>query len=103
MEPRSLNDFRPEKIHDTHKIGYVIDYRSFSYNFDFSILIFSNTYIFEILKRVKRKIYLASCFNSLLCIDWQRLKSSTASFRISWFARLQDLDHTNNQEFDHKK
>jgi hypothetical protein len=22
---------------------------------------------------------------------------------MSWFARLQDLDHKNNQEFDHKK
>lgn len=38
-----------------------------------------------------------------MCIDWQILKSSTASFRIFWFARLQDLDHTNNQEFDLKR
>jgi len=56
-----------------------------------------------ILKRIKRKIYLSNCFNSSSCIDWQRLKSSTANFRISWFARLQDLFHTNNQEVDHKK
>jgi len=38
-----------------------------------------------------------------MCTDWQILKSSAASFRISWFARLHDLDHTNNQYFDLRK
>ena len=44
-----------------------------------------------------KRINLASCFNSSLCIDWQILKSSTANFRNSWFARLQDLDHNNKK------
>lgn len=76
---------------DTLKVVYGLHYKSFSYDL----------YIFE--NKEKKYIYLASCFNSSMCIDWQILKSSTASFSISWFARLQDLRHTNNQEFDLKK
>lgn len=71
----------------------------------FCMDLWPNVFLWKLREKEKKDIYiyLESCFNSSICIDWHMLKSSTARFRISRFARLEDLKHTKSQECDLKK